>query len=112
MAKKKRRRPPAAAPAESPVSMAVTVAWMLSVMTTLVLAIVAALIWLVAKDRADNQTALTFARLLHFSAIVTAFISLAMLPVVLKVRREPPPLSVAVFAVIVAALPIVAAFLD
>jgi hypothetical protein len=89
----------------------VTVGWMLSVMTTLVCAVVAALVWLVMRERAEAASAMVLVRLLHFSAVVTACISLALLPVVIKIRREPPPVSLVLFAAIVAALPILAAFL-
>jgi hypothetical protein len=109
---KKNRRRPAAGPTESQVSVAVTVAWMLSVLTTLACASVAAIVWLVARNRAGNESALVFVGLMHFSAIVTGATSLLLLGVMLKVRREPPPLGLVVFSVILAGLPIAAALLD
>jgi hypothetical protein len=107
--KKKKRRPPA--PSESQASIVVTVGWMLSVMTTLVCAAVALLVWLVVRERPDSGSAMVLVRLLHFSAVVTACVSLALLPAVIKIRREPPPLSLVVFSAMVAALPILAALL-
>jgi hypothetical protein len=111
VARKKRRRPDAAQ-GETQVSVAATVAWLLSVLTTLVCGSVAAAVWLAVRNRADNESALIFVGLLHFSAIVTSVTSLALLAVVLKVRREPPPPSLVIGCVIVSALPILAVFLD
>ena len=110
MAKKKRRQPPSIPP-ESPASLFITIGWTLSVLMTLGCSLAAALIWLVVKDRPSDDTSLLFVRLLHFSAIVTGFVSLVLLPIVLKVRREPPPRSFVVFAILVAALPMLAALL-
>ena len=110
MAKQKRNRKPPAGPPESRVSVFVTVAWTLSVMTTLVCAGVALLVWLSVRSRGDNETALLFAGLLHFSAVVTGFASLFLLPVVFKVRPEPPPLGLVVGGVVIAVLPIAATF--
>jgi hypothetical protein len=109
MAKKKKKRPAPVVSPESPASIAVTVSWMLAVMTTLVCSAMALLVWLVVRERADNAVGLMFAGYLHFAAVATAFVSLALLPAVYKVRRDPPPTSIVLFALLAAALPIVAA---
>jgi hypothetical protein len=83
---------------------------MLSVMTTLACSAIALLVWLAVRDRADNDYAMLWARLLHFSAIITACLSLVLLPVVYKVRRDAPPTSLVIVSVVAAVLPIVAAF--
>jgi hypothetical protein len=111
LAKKQRRRKVASGPAESRVAEVATVAWMLSAMTTLLCASTAAIVWLAVHDREGHPTAVLFGRMLHFSAIVTAVVSLALVGVVIKIRRVPPPASITIFAVIVAVLPILAAFL-
>ncbi len=110
MAKKTHARPTAEKPAEAPASVAVTVAWLLSNVTTLVCAGVAGLAWLAARGREGNESVLLFAQFLHFSAIVAGCLSLMLLAAVLKIREDPPPLPLVVVSVIVAALPIVALF--
>lgn len=88
----------------------VTVAWMMSVMMTLFCGGAAALVWLAVQDPESHPNAVLFGRLLHFSAIVTALTSLVLAGVALKIRRLPPPKSVTIVAVILAVLPILAAF--
>lgn len=116
MAKKKRSSKVAShsAPSqtvESRAAEAVTVAWMMSVMMTLFCGGAAALLWLAVQNAESHPNAVLFGRLLHFSAIVTALTSLALACVALKMRRVPPPKSVTIMAMIVATLPILAAFL-
>jgi hypothetical protein len=82
---------------------------MLTVMTTLLCAGGAVALWLFVRSY-DSKQAEALMRLLHFSSIVTAVMSLVLLPVVLKTRQEAPPPSITIFAVVVAALPILAAF--
>jgi hypothetical protein len=89
----------------------VTVVWMMSVMTTVVCGAMAALVLLVVSDRAGAEYPRLFGRLLHFSAFVSAIVSLVLLGVVLKVRDEPPPVVISWFSAIVALLVIGGAFL-
>ena len=46
--------------------------------------------------------------MLLFSAAVVGFVSLVLLPIMLKVRRVAPPSGLVVFAICVAAAPILA----
>lgn len=80
-------------------------------MMTLACASTAAIVWLGVGDSEAHSTATLFARMLHFSSIVTAVVSLALVGVVLKIRRTSPPATITIVAVIVAVLPILAAFL-
>jgi hypothetical protein len=98
-------------PTESRGVEAVTVLWMMSVMTTVVCGGVAALVLAVVGDRAGADYPRLFGRLLHFAAFVSATVSLVLLGVVLKVRSEPPPAAVTWFSVVVALLAIGMAFL-
>ena len=82
---------------------------MLTVMTTLLCASGAVAMWLFVRVY-DSKQAEVLMHLLHFSSIATAVLSLVLLGVVLKTRQEAPPPSITVFAVVVAALPILAAF--
>ena len=52
-------------------SIVATVVWLLCAMTTTICAVVALLVWVFARNRADNEIAMLFVRVLHFSAIVT-----------------------------------------
>jgi hypothetical protein len=83
---------------------------MLTVMTTLVCAGAAACMWLFVSGH-DGQQAAVLMHLLHFSSIITAIMSLLLLWAVLKMRHEAPPQNIVVFALVVAALPILAALL-
>jgi len=87
---------------------ATTVAWIVS--TTMVLlcdvAAVAAHFYTQANPSAGRIAMLK--ELMLFAGAVIGFISLAMLPIVLRVRRVPPPSGVTAFAVCAAAAPILA----
>ena len=111
MATKQRRRPPPAEPRETRAAEASTIAWMLTVMTTLLCESGAVVVWLIARGKEDAEQALVLMHFLHFSSIVTAVLSLVLLPIVLKTRHVAPPKTIAAFAVVVAALPILVALL-
>jgi hypothetical protein len=107
----KHRRHDRQVPTESRGAEVATVAWMVSVITTLVCLGVAAVVLLAAGDRAGAERAQLFGRLLHFGAFVTAIVSLVLLGVVFKTRNAPPPPAVTWFSVGIALLAIGAAFL-
>ncbi len=86
-------------------------AWMFSAMTTLLCAGVAAIVWLFAGQGGAGDQAMLLARLLHFGSLVAGVVCLVLTVVVLRIRRAPPPRSITILAVIVAVLPILAAFL-
>ncbi len=90
---------------------ALTVAWMMSVITTVLCGLVGGVILVALSGRVGAETPRLFGRLLHFSAFIAAVISLVLLAVVLKVRRHPPPASITWFAVIAAMVVIGTAFL-
>jgi len=110
LAKKKRRAMAMPRVSETPAAEATIVAWMLSVMTTLVCSAVALAVWSLAPASSADNHALLFARYLHFSAVVAAVMSLVLLGFVLKSRSRRPPRSITVFGVLVALLPMLAAF--
>jgi membrane protein YdbS with pleckstrin-like domain len=110
VAKKKRRRQPPS-PVNSRPTEVLTVAWMLSVTTTLVCSSMAATVWLFVHEKPSNEFGMLLVRYLHFSSVITALISLALLVAVMKMRREAPPHSIVAAALIIAALPILAAML-
>ncbi len=90
---------------------ALTVAWMMSVIATVLCGLVGGVVLLALSGRTGAETPRMFGRLMHFSALVAAVLSLVLLAVVLKVRRQPPPTSIVWFAVIAAMVVIGAAFL-
>ncbi len=110
LARKKRRQPREDRPAESRAVEAATVAWMLSAITTLLCESMAGLAWILWRANPGAENILLFARYLHFCSLVTAAVTLVLTAVVLKSRREPPPRAIVVFAVILAALPVLAIF--
>jgi hypothetical protein len=57
----------------------------------------------------DAQGLRTIGGLAQFCAFLLALVSMALLPVVYRVRRVPPPLTLVVFAVIAAGVPLVVA---
>jgi hypothetical protein len=103
---KSRPHRPRGAPPESRASEAITVAWTVTV-TTLVICELFCLSALVVRHFVhDAQGVRTIVGLSQFCALVLAFASLALLPVVYRVRRVPPPLPLAVFALIAAGVPL------
>jgi hypothetical protein len=109
LAKKKHDRPPRREPTESRASEAVTVAWMMAVVTTVVCGVVALAVWAVARP--EHEQAILFSRLLHFGAFVSGVLSLVLLGVVLKVRPAAPPPAITWFSVAAALAAIGAALL-
>jgi heme/copper-type cytochrome/quinol oxidase subunit 2 len=106
------------APAETRTAEAVTVAWMLSTMVTVLAEVVSlvslALILVFAEEQemanqaeeqklAIQQAALP--GLILFIGIITGIICLVLAPVVHQVRRVPPPRTVTIFAVAVGLTP-------
>jgi hypothetical protein len=108
--KKKRRQQRRDVPAKSQAADSLTVAWMMSVMTNALCAAAAVLVWVFVQNRAPDENAVLLMHYLHFSAIVTGLVSLALMVVVLKRRRPRPPRGVIALAMIVAVGPILAIF--
>ena len=104
-AARKATRP--AGPAEDRVAEFLTVAWMLSVFTTLVceLGSAAAIWYLRAQPQAVQVAAL--ASVLLFAALVTGTLSLVLMAGAWRLRRVKPPPGVSVFALVVGVAPVV-----
>jgi hypothetical protein len=85
---------------------ALTIGWMLSVLTTLVCeAGVLAAYWYAAKHP-DAPKATAFFVLLLFAAAAIGLFSLCLLPIVVKLRGEIPPLPIVIFSVVVGLAPV------
>jgi hypothetical protein len=119
MARKKKKRskpsPRAATPVpmrtdgESRQSVAVTVAWMLSLLVTLVAEVIAIPATIISKANPQpigkGLTTAPIADLFIFLALVTGLITVALVPLVYRVRAVPPPQSITVAALVAAAVP-------
>lgn len=88
-----------------------TIAWMLTVMTTLLCEFGwLAVTWLVRAQPEPMAQLEVLGGMLLFAALVLGLLSLAMLPFVWRMRRVPPPPGVTVFAVVVAVIPLLVMF--
>ncbi len=85
-----------------------TILWTLSVTTAFLCDIGAAVTRLLKGPGPLGVRAGTLSGLLLFAASVTGLLVLILLPVVLNVRRRAPPRGYIVFAVLVAAAPLLA----
>ncbi len=108
-AKNREHKPPHAVSAESPASLFFTVGWSITVMLTLALLVTASLGEIIVGSRPAGDAAGIFVQLLRWSGVVTALISLALIPLVYRVRPTRPPTGFLVFAVVVAAFAILTA---
>lgn len=96
------------APAESRASDAVTVCWTVSVTTLLMCNIAAIAAQLYARRHPQARGMLMLGEMLLLAGAVIGVASLALLPVMYRVRRSPPPPGLVVFAVCAAVAPILA----
>jgi len=98
---------PALDPAETRASVAITVAWMVSLTMTLVSVVCTLLAsWYVAAHP-DSQRMPLFKDLMLSGGALVGLLSLVLLVVVYRVRRHAPPTGLAVFAACLAIAPIV-----
>ena len=104
VSKARRKRAPQARASDNRSVEALTVGWMLCVLTTLVceLGLAAARIYLLAVNP-DARWIAALAAMLLFAAAVVGLISLLLAWAVVKIRREPPPRGVLVFALVIGA---------
>jgi hypothetical protein len=88
---------------------ALTVGWMLSVFTTLVCELGTLASYWYAAAHPEAARVNVLCGLLLFTAVVVGLFSLCLLPVVVKMRREAPPLPIMIFAVLVDLSPLATA---
>jgi hypothetical protein len=88
---------------------AVTVAWMLSLLVTLIAEAVAIPAAILARANPPppgaGLSAAHVANLFLFIALVTGLVAAGFVPLVYRVRSVPPPQAIAVAALVAAALP-------
>ncbi|MDZ4659826.1 MAG: hypothetical protein SH868_19805 [Bythopirellula sp.] len=105
---KKRKQPAVLVPLESKSSEALTVAWTVTITTLLFsnLAIVAAHYF--SLQYPDNNGLRLMKEMLLIAGATLGVISLALLPIVYRVRTLAPPTGLAVFGACLAAAPVLA----
>ena len=119
MSKKKKKQPrtsprvekpgPQPTDGESRQSVAVTVAWMLSLLVTLAAEIIAIPATIIAKANpqplGEGLTTAHVADLFLFVSLVTGLFTAALVPLVYRVRAVPPPQSITIAALVAGAVP-------
>jgi hypothetical protein len=102
----KRRPLPPLAPEESRLAEALTVGWVVAALSTLVceLATVAARLYL--RQAPYNAPIAALADLTLFAALAIGIFTLLLTPMVLKLRRLPPPRGVTTLAVAIGLAPL------
>ena len=95
--------------AEERSSVALTVAWMLtSLATAIALAVVVVgqmLVWQFPPETSGSAPFAFVPSLFLLMATITGLVCLTLTPVVYRVRRDPPPRSIATAAVVVSLIP-------
>jgi hypothetical protein len=104
-------RPPPRETGEERSADAATIAWMLSAIATLAAELVAGLAAVVNWLAGDSDKLPAVSRVLPswflFCAVVTGLLCLVLTPLVHKIRRQPPPRSVTITAVVIGLVPLV-----
>jgi len=94
---------------ESRAAEAVTAFWVMSVVTVFLCDLAAAAARWYTRANPNQEKMAILAGLLLFAATATGIISLLLMPLVYRARREPPPRGFVVFAVVVGVMPILIA---
>lgn len=110
VSKRTKKRRKAAAVEPSRAMEALTIGWMLTVVTTLVCE--TAYVLVRSMNRAGQPSLTMLAGLLLFAALVTGIVVLIMTPVVLRGRRHPPPRPVTIVSLFIGAAPLALAALE
>ena len=105
--KKKRQQTPPQ-PTETAAAEALTSAWTLTVMTVLLCDVGAGLARLYFNARPDAAMIAVLSGMLLFAAAAIGIISMLLLALVVRVRRELPPRGFVVFSLVVAVAPLLA----
>ncbi len=101
-------KPSAAAPKETQAAEAITIAWTVTVTTLLISNLIGIAVHFYLASNPEAKRMLLLQELLLFAGAVVGMISLALILVVTRVRKVPPPRGVVLFGACVAAAPILA----
>jgi hypothetical protein len=80
--------------------------WGIVLLTTLICELAAALLYLYAGVRPASPQLRMLTSMFHVAAVVVGAISLAMIPALFKLRRQPPAPSVVTMALVIGGLPL------
>jgi hypothetical protein len=108
--RKKTVSPPKIETGETRAVDALTVCWMVTVMTVLMLELATVGFRWYASAHPENEPIGAFADVLYLCAALCGVLSLSLAPIVWRIRRVKPPLSIMLFAIVAAALPIILLF--
>jgi hypothetical protein len=106
--KKKQNRERRAAddmPTESQAADAMTVGWMLAILTTLLCQVAALVMRWIAFANPQLAGLSSFSAMLFFGALIIGLVTLALIPVLYKIRVLAPPTPIVAFAVVVGLAP-------
>jgi hypothetical protein len=103
--------PTASQPPESQSAEAVTVGWMLSALAAVAAQAVGIALQLALRSRSELQWLQVPARTILFVAFVAGVATLALTPLVLKLRRAAPPRPILLAALVAGAMPLLTMFL-
>lgn len=92
---------------ESPTAIAVTVGWMVSILSTFVGQLVVLTGTMVECLNLLSEKATMLLNMLAATTIVTGLVAMLVTPVALKLRKVPPPRSVLVVAMVMGVLPLI-----
>jgi len=93
---------------ESNAANALTVGWMLAVMAVTAADIAAGLTYAMRLFGNPPGGLIMFSNVCLFVGMILGLVAIGLVPVVLRMRKYPPPQSVVAFAIIVGAAPILA----
>lgn len=86
--------------------------WGVALLTTLICEVAAALLYLYTGLRPTSLQLQMLTGMFHFAALVMGLIALAMIPMLFKVRQDPPPPAVVTLALVISGLPLVGLLLQ
>ena len=114
--KKKNQNPPTGRHAahrspESPTAETLTVAWVICILTVAACDLGAAATRLSADAFDDAPGVALLSGLLLFAAAIIGLLCVVLTPVVVRIRVEPPPPGLIVFALVVSAAPLLVMYL-
>ena len=101
-----RKQPAPPQSQETPGADAVTIAWSLAVVTVLMCDVGAGLSWAYFAWKPEARLVGMLSGLLFFAAAIVGVLVLLLLPVIYRVRLEPPPRSFVALAVLVSLAPL------
>ncbi len=84
---------------------AVTVAWTLSVMTTLMCEIAALGLRAIAQGAPQGNSLYVLSGMLFLSSVIIGLVATALIPLVHRLRRDPPPRGFTAFALLICLAP-------